>query len=238
MMNGLPCLSIGSEAGLPARRLTRLHHLTRKSTTMDITRAIAAERTELAALLDNLSPAQWDTPSLCAGWRVREVAAHMSMGFRTSLPTMLLELLKARGNVNRMADRLALQDAATLSTAEVISAIRDNAHHPWKPPVGGITAALGHDVIHGLDITVALGIDRRVPDDRLRLLLEKISFRTVKFFGADLDGVELRADDLDWSFGAGTPLIGSAQDLLLVAYGRKLPPGHLRGQASDRYVAA
>ena len=137
-----------------------------------------------------------------------------------------------------MADRRARQDAAILSTAQLISAIRDNARHPWKPPVGGSAAALGHDVIHGLDITIALGIDRRIPDDRVRILLDAISSRTARFFGADLNGVQLRADDLDWSFGTGTPLIGSAQDLLLVAYGRKLPPGHLRGQTSDRYVAA
>ncbi|MET9069015.1 maleylpyruvate isomerase family mycothiol-dependent enzyme [Streptosporangium sandarakinum] len=205
---------------------------------MDITTAIAAERRELAAMLDSLTPAQWNTPTLCAGWRVREVTAHMSMGFRFPLPRMVLELVKARGDINRMADRRARQDAATLSTAELVSAIRDNAGHPWKPPVGGITAALGHDVIHGLDITVALGIDRRVPEDRVRVLLEHVTPRTLKFFGADLDGVELRADDLDWSFGTGTPLTGTAQDLLLVAYGRKLPPGHLHGTARDRYTAA
>ncbi|SNT20966.1 TIGR03083 family protein [Streptosporangium subroseum] len=205
---------------------------------MDITTAIAIEHRELAAMLDNLTPAQWDAPTLCAGWRVREVAAHMSMGFRYPLPRMVLELIKARGDINRMADRRALQDAATLSTAELVSAIRDNAGHPWKPPVGGITAALGHDVIHGLDITVALGIDRRVPEDRVRVLLEHVTPRTLKFFGADLDGVELRADDLEWSFGTGTPLTGTAQDLLLVAYGRKLPPGHLHGSAWDRYIAA
>jgi len=51
-------------------------------TTGNIKDAIAAERRELADLLDELTPAQWDTPSLCAGWRVREVAAHMSQGFR------------------------------------------------------------------------------------------------------------------------------------------------------------
>jgi uncharacterized protein (TIGR03083 family) len=205
---------------------------------MDITTAIATERRELAAMLDSLTPLQWDAPTLCAGWRVREVAAHMSMGFRYPLARMVLELIKARGDINRMADRRARQDAATLSTAELVSAIRDNADHPWKPPVGGITAALGHDVIHGLDIAVALGIGRRVPEDRVRLLLEHVTPRTLKFFGADLDGVELRADDLDWSFGTGTPLTGAAQDLLLVAYGRKLPPGRLRGTAQDRFIAA
>ncbi|MFI7231559.1 hypothetical protein ACIBO5_50905 [Nonomuraea angiospora] len=62
-------------------------------------------------------------------------------------------------------------------------AIQDNAHHPWKPPVGGSTAALGHDVIHGLDITVALGIDRRVQEDGLRPLLEAVTPRIAAFFG-------------------------------------------------------
>ncbi|MFI0778924.1 maleylpyruvate isomerase family mycothiol-dependent enzyme [Streptomyces sp. NPDC021212] len=207
-------------------------------TTGDFRDAIAAERRELADLLDTLTPAQWDAPSLCAGWRAREVAAHMSQGFRYPLPQTLLELLKARGSLHRMTDRLARADAATASTDQLSAYLRDNAHHPWKPPVGGITAALGHDVIHGLDITVALGLDRRVPEDRVRALLDAVNARTLKFFGADLTGVQLRATDLDWSYGTGAPVTAAAQDLLLLAYGRKLPPGHLHGDPGARFVTA
>ncbi|MFI1255167.1 maleylpyruvate isomerase family mycothiol-dependent enzyme [Streptomyces netropsis] len=205
---------------------------------MDIRTAIAAERRELAAMLDGLPAGTWDAPTLCSGWRVREVAAHMSLGFRYSFPEVAWELVKARGSIHRMTDRCARRDAAVHSTDELSAALADNANHPWKPPTLGIEAALGHDVIHGLDISVALGLGRRVPEDRLRILLEDVDAKTLTFFGADLDGVELRADDLDWSFGTGTPLSGAAQDLLLLAYGRKLPPGHLRGEQSDRFVAA
>lgn len=204
---------------------------------MDIKAAIAAERRELAAMLDGLPAGQWDAPTLCAGWRVREVVAHMSMGFRYSLPKTVAELVRAGGNLHRMTDRCARRDAAAASTSELAGFLREHAHHPWKPPVGGIAAALGHDVVHGLDITVALGLDRRVPEDRVRLLLEKITPGTARFFGADVRGIQLRADDLDWSFGTGTPLYGSAQDLLLVAYGRKLPPGRLHGEPHPRFVA-
>ncbi|MBW5480910.1 maleylpyruvate isomerase family mycothiol-dependent enzyme [Streptomyces bambusae] len=204
----------------------------------DIRAAIAAERRELAAVLDGLSPEEWEAPTLCGGWRVREVAAHMSMGFRYSFSKMAWELIRARGNLHRMTDRCAREDAATHSTRELAALLSDNADHPWKPPVGGIEAALGHDVIHGLDITVALGLERRVPEDRVRILLESVDTRTLKFFGADLSGIELRAYDLDWSFGTGTPLSGAAQDLLLLAYGRRLPPGHLRGAPGDRFLAA
>lgn len=49
----------------------------------------------------------WDEPSLCSGWRVREVAAHMSRGVRYSLPRVAAELVKARGSLNRMTDRCA-----------------------------------------------------------------------------------------------------------------------------------
>ncbi|MFE4334097.1 maleylpyruvate isomerase family mycothiol-dependent enzyme [Streptomyces sp. NPDC056831] len=204
----------------------------------DIRAAIAAERRELAAMLDGLSAEEWDAPTLCVGWRVREAAAHMTMGFRYSLSKMAVELVRSRGNLHRMTDRCAHKDAAAYSTRELAAFLSDNADHPWRPPVGGIEAALGHDVIHGLDITVALGLGRRVPEDRLRILLESVNARTLGFFGADLNGIELRADDLDWSFGTGTPVSGAAQDLLLLAYGRRLPPGHLRGALHDRFVAA
>ncbi|MBQ0866615.1 maleylpyruvate isomerase family mycothiol-dependent enzyme [Streptomyces sp. RK75] len=204
---------------------------------MDIKQAIAAERTELAELLELLPEADWQVPSLCAGWRVREVAAHMSSGFRSSRSQVLRELLRARGNLHRMTDHCARRDAAALSTAEIVAALRDNAHHPWKPPVGGLPAALGHDVVHGLDITVALGHERRVPEERIRVLLDGITPRSAKFFGADLGGVTLQADDLDWSYGAGAPVSGAAQDLLLVAFGRRLPPGRLGGEAADRFTA-
>ncbi|GHG62532.1 maleylpyruvate isomerase family mycothiol-dependent enzyme [Streptomyces griseocarneus] len=208
----------------------------RKGRSTEARAAIAAERRELADLFDTLRTEQWNEQSLCVGWRVREVAAHMSMGFRLSLPVTLGELVKARGNLHRMTDRVARRDAAAHSTTALTAFLRDNAHHPWTPPVGGFAAALGHDVVHGLDITVALGLDRRVPEDRLRILLDEIRPSSLKFFGADLDGVRLYAEDLDWSYGSGSPVFGAAQDLLLLAYGRRLPDGRLRGELSSRFT--
>jgi hypothetical protein len=85
-------------------------------------------------------------------------------------------------------------------------------------------------VIHGLDITVALGLPFAVPEERLRLVLPAdLAERSVRYFGTELSGIELRATDLDWSLGSGVVLTGAAQDLLLAICGRKLPPGHLTG---------
>ncbi|MEV4148438.1 maleylpyruvate isomerase family mycothiol-dependent enzyme [Amycolatopsis sp. NPDC049691] len=197
---------------------------------------IAAERRELAALLGDLSAAEWASPTLCAGWRVPEVVAHVTMPFRFSTGRFVRELVKSGGRFNRMADRLARQEAAELSRDALVASLRDNADHPWQPPGGGLEGALSHDVIHGLDITSALGLDRRVPPERLEIVLGSTKPKQVKYFGTDLAGVCLRADDLDWSYGAGTPVTGLAQDLLLVLCNRRLPAGRLRGEPSARFT--
>jgi uncharacterized protein (TIGR03083 family) len=201
----------------------------------DIRAAVTAERSEQADLLATLRPDQWDAPTLCAGWRVREVVAHTTMPFRTSVGRTLVELVKARGRFNRMADRCARRDAARMTSTQLLAALRDNVAHPWKPPGGGALGALSHDVIHGLDITVALGPGRRVPPDRMAMVLAGLTPRNIAFFRTDLTGVELQATDLDWSHGVGTPVRGLAQDLLLVICGRTLPPGHLEGHAAARF---
>ncbi|WP_332838728.1 maleylpyruvate isomerase family mycothiol-dependent enzyme [Nocardia bovistercoris] len=205
-------------------------------TETEIREQIAAQRGELADLLDELDARDWAAPSLCEGWRVREVLAHMTMPFRLSTPRFVLDMITARGNFDRMADRAARRDTSTRTDAELLACLRENADHPWKPPGGGFAGALSHDVIHGLDITVALGIDRVVPPERMRHVLDANSARSVRYFGVDLRGVELRADDIDWTYGSGAPLTGRAQDLLLVLCGRRLPPGHLRGAAAWRFT--
>lgn len=205
----------------------------------DVQEVVAAERRELADLLAGLRDEDWDAPSLCKGWRVREVVAHLTMPYRYSVARVLLGLLRTRGDFNKLADRAARQDAENLTADELVAVLRANIHHPWTPPGDGPVGALSHDVIHGLDITVALGIDRRVPLDRLQLVLGGIKSKNLKYFGTDLHDVVLRADDLDWSFGSGKQeLSGSAQDLLLVLCGRKLPPGRVSGAPSSRFTTA
>jgi uncharacterized protein (TIGR03083 family) len=178
--------------------------------------AIAAERRELAEVLAGLSEEQWDAPSLCDGWRVREVVAHMTAPFRD--PDARFLRGRTADEINSAADELARADAGRLTSAELTAAVRDNIRHPWQP--GSDVGALCHDVIHGLDITVALGLDRDVPPDRLRLVLDEIVPDRAAFFGVDLTGKRLVATDLDWSHGDGEEVTRPAQELLLVACGR------------------
>ncbi|MFI7544064.1 maleylpyruvate isomerase family mycothiol-dependent enzyme [Actinoplanes sp. NPDC049599] len=197
--------------------------------------AVQAERAEQADLLATLTPEQWNAPTLCAGWRVREVIAHTTAPYRMSLARTLVELAKARGDINRMADRAARRDAARMSPEQLLADLRANITSPWTPPGGGPQGALSHDLIHGLDITVGLGLDRRPPPERVALVLTGLQPKNVAFFGTDLAGVSLRATDLDWTYGTGAPVRGPAQDLLLVICGRRLPAGRLTGDEAARF---
>ena len=204
---------------------------------IDIRTATSAERSDQAGILAGLSPEQWDAPTLCEGWRVREVVAHTTMPYRMSTSRFALEMIKSRGDFNRMADRVARSDTAEMSAADLLASLRDNVDHEWKPPGGGLLGALSHDVIHGLDITVGLGLDRKVPADRMELVLSGLAKKNIEFFGTDLSGVALEATDLDFRHGTGTPVRGLAQDLLLVICGRRLPAGRLHGEAAGRFTA-
>jgi uncharacterized protein (TIGR03083 family) len=205
--------------------------------TDDLLPLITAERRAFGDVLEGLSESDWETPSLCTGWRVREVLAHMTMPFRYSTPRFLAELARSRGNFARMADRVARRDAQA-PVAGLLDGWRSNENNPWKPPGGGWEGALTHDVAHGLDITVPLGIEHAVSEEALRVVLDNAtSPLSLKHFGLDLTGTRLEADDLDWAFGDGEPLRGAARHLLMVLVDRRLPAGALSGAATGRFTA-
>jgi uncharacterized protein (TIGR03083 family) len=180
----------------------------------------AAERARLADLYAELRPDQWSAPSLCAGWRTRDVLAHVTLPYRHSTLRVLRGIAAARGNFDRFADRIARADTARLPDAELLAALRDNITHPWRPPGGGQAGALSHDVIHGLDVTEALGLPRP-PVDRVRTVLAAAGPRSLAYFGTDLTGLRLVATDTDFSLGDGPEVVElPAAEILLRVTGR------------------
>jgi hypothetical protein len=86
-------------------------------------------------------------------------------------------------------------------------------------------------VIHGLDVTVPLGVPRRSPDDTIRIVLDDLTKGDVhEHFGTSIEGCSLQASDLDWAYGSGPPLRCKAEDLALVLCGRTLLPGRIDGE--------
>jgi uncharacterized protein (TIGR03083 family) len=203
--------------------------------TDDIPAAVAAQRRALVDMYDSLTPEQWRAPSLCAGWRVPEVLAHVTMPYRYPVRRFVVEMLRSGGNFNRMSDRRARADAAALAPAQLVDVLRANVEHPWSPPGGGPLGALSHDVIHGLDVSVPLGLPDASSPERVAMVLGGFSPKQAKYFGVDVDGARLVATDTEWTFGTGKDVRGRARDLLLLVSGRSVGPGTLTGPGAARF---
>lgn len=133
----------------------------------------------------------------------------------------MAELRESDHDFTRLSDRLASRDAE-LPTEVLVGQLRSDVMAHWTPPGGGYEGALNHVVVHGLDITVALDEPRVAPDDTIRTVLDGLTSGGLHaHFGTELPQA-LVAADLDWSYGEGPSLRGSAQDLVLHLTGRRL----------------
>ena len=191
--------------------------------------AVAAQFEALAELLSAAPDAAWDTESLCDGWRVREVVAHMTMPARYSDDQFMAELERCGYDVSRLSNEIATRDAE-VPPAQLVSDLRSDVLRHWSPPGGGFHGALNHVVIHGLDVTVPLGQARLAPDEVIRVVLDDLTKGGAhQYFGIDIDDRIFEATDIDWTYGSGQALRGAAEDLALAMCGRSLPSGRLEG---------
>ncbi|MCZ2815254.1 maleylpyruvate isomerase family mycothiol-dependent enzyme [Modestobacter sp. VKM Ac-2984] len=178
----------------------------------------------LADLLVTGSAGTWDAPSLCVGWQVQHVVAHVTMPARLSAEQFGAELVAAGGDFTRLSDTVATRDAS-LPGAELVAALRSPVLHGWRPPGGGAAGALSHAVIHSLDVTVALGRPPVAPAEGVVAVLDQLTAADGAYFGIDLTGVRLAAADTAWRWGDGEVVRAGSGPLLALLSGRTLPDG-------------
>ena len=181
----------------------------------------------LADALANQPSTVADTPSLCEGWAVKNVVAHMTMAARYDAPAFARELAAAGSDFNVLSETVARRDG-NLPFARLLADLRSDTMAVWAPPGGGAMGALSHVVIHGLDITTAIGLPRTADDEATQIVLTAMTSGVADHFGTDPSGRLLRATDLDWQFGEGAPINASAADLVLALAGRPRPGLDLR----------
>jgi uncharacterized protein (TIGR03083 family) len=194
---------------------------------------IAAERTALADLLETLTPERWATPSLCAGWTVRHVAAHLMAGPTGSIAGFARAMLRGRGSFAR-ANTFLANDRARLPTETLVGDLRTHAGSRFTPPGLDWHAPLTDLLVHRLDITLPLGIDHGRPldpwADALDLLVGKRS--SPGFIPKGLPSLTHVATDLQWSRGTGPRVEAPAEALALAITRRPVRLDELTGPGS------
>lgn len=190
---------------------------------MDVEDALAAtasERRAVADLLEGLDGPDWATPSLCAGWTVRDVAAHLVVATQLTLVSAVVGLVRARGNLDRLIADSARRHAAATAPAELVAQLRENATSPRRPPGASVWDPLTDVLVHGQDIARPLGRAHPMPLDTTLAALAYAwsgsAYGTPKRFA----GLRFAATDADWSAGEGPEVTGPAGELLLVSTGR------------------
>ncbi|MGX6601826.1 maleylpyruvate isomerase family mycothiol-dependent enzyme [Micromonosporaceae bacterium Da 78-11] len=197
---------------------------------MAVREAIAEERRRVADLLETLSPAQLDVPSLCGDWTVRQVAGHLLSAVAATPGKRLGALVGARFRLHRANSRLAVTTARrpVLTLAEEL---RRNAGNPFRPPVVGYPGQLTDLQVHGQDMRRPLGLPHGLSLDRLRISLDFLTGgRAVGFTPRQrLEHLRFEASDLDWAWGSGRTVTGPAEALMMAMTGRPSVLGELDG---------
>ncbi|MEU8900635.1 maleylpyruvate isomerase family mycothiol-dependent enzyme [Nocardia sp. NPDC048505] len=186
-----------------------------------IQQQIRAERLALADFLDGLTAAEWERQSLCGGWNVHQVLAHLTLSTRDSLRGTLVDVIRARGNWDRANADAAIRRAAQFTPAELLTQLRESADCHRRSPGAGVLDPLVDIIVHGQDIARPLGRDYRTPPERVVAPLE-YALKSV-FYGARkrLRGTRLVATDTTFTHGTGPEEIQAPiLDLLLLATGR------------------
>ena len=180
---------------------------------------IDEQRADLADLLDTLSPEQWETPSLCPGWTVRHVAAHITQS-TTSWGRLTFELLRSGFRFNAVTLRMAREDRRT--PQEITAALRAMVGGRRRPPGTAVADPLMDVLVHGQDIAVPLGIERTMPTAQAVVVAERLWKMGFPFNARRrFPNVSFTATDADFSVGDGDVVRGTVQDIVMTLSGRR-----------------
>ncbi|MFC7547669.1 maleylpyruvate isomerase family mycothiol-dependent enzyme [Plantactinospora sp. GCM10030261] len=191
---------------------------------------VVDERRRMADLLAGLTEEQLRQRSLCAGWTVHDVAAHLVTYLRYGQAKILFAIVATGADFDRFNVALTRR-AARIGSDEIIARLRRQAAARTTIPRSGYDPVLTDLLLHDLDIRVPLGIPRDTPEERLRVAFHHLAVAPSPGFamGGRLAGLRLRATDTGWAYGRGALVAGRADALVLGMAGRSAAFADLDG---------
>ncbi|WP_040337014.1 maleylpyruvate isomerase family mycothiol-dependent enzyme [Candidatus Blastococcus massiliensis] len=192
-----------------------------------------AEREDLRELLGGLTPEQWRTPSLCAGWTVQDVVAHVLSYEELGARRLVERLARGRFSLHR-TNAAGLREYGTRTPAQLVELLDDHLTPAGLTAGLGGAIALTDGMVHQQDIRRPLGLPREIPAERLVPALRTALLSPVLHGVLRLRDVRLVATDIDWTFGRGPEVRGKAEAILMVAAGRGVAVAELSGPGQER----
>jgi uncharacterized protein (TIGR03083 family) len=197
-------------------------------------RVIGSERRSLAEQLESLTDQQWETPSLCTGWRVRDVSAHIALvPTAPGLWALLGGVVKVGGNPNRFNHDLAVEHARR-PTADIVAELRTSADSRKLSPPSTVQNLAFDILVHGQDIAIPLGLTRPMPTAAAAVGAARVWRMGWPFWARRrFRGYRLIATDVNWSVGAGAEIRGPVGALLLLLTGRQAALTMVNGDGAE-----
>lgn len=199
---------------------------------MDVMALARQERSDLADLLEELTPEEWEAASLCSRWRVRDVVTHVISYERHGTADLLRRLARARFRFGEL-NEVALAEYAHLDTGQLVAFLRSHLDPRGSTARFGGRVGLVDALIHQQDIRRPLDRPRRIPEERLWCALPfAVTAPPLRGFW-HARGVRLVATDLGWTHGRGPEARGTAEAVLMVLAGRAGVARELDGPGAD-----
>lgn len=190
---------------------------------------VHAERAALIADLECLDDDAWDAASLCDGWSVHDVVAHLVDVALTTRVGFMVDMARARFDFDRQNAR-GVARARGASPRETLERLRRAASRTSTPPAP-LDTRLVEEVVHGEDIRRPLGVTRAYTPEAVVGSLRQQARTSRAFGGAKelLTQVRISATDADLVIGDGPEIHGTALALLLAISGRRVALSELNG---------
>ncbi|GAA3698293.1 maleylpyruvate isomerase family mycothiol-dependent enzyme [Zhihengliuella alba] len=204
------------------------------STSRPVWPTVHTERRRLVRDLAGLSPEQWRTPSLCPGWDVHDVVAHLVDSARSGRLAFVRDLVRAGFDFDR-ANELGIARSRRPSPQETLADLEASAGLERTPPASPATR-LVEGVVHGEDIRRPLGLTGDYPAEAVTRAID-YQVRTPVSFGGGRErvaGLRLVESGTGTAWGSGDDVVADGVDLLLAVSGRPIDADRLSGPGAPR----
>lgn len=198
--------------------------------------AVHNERDALIRELESLTPEQWAQPSLCPGWDIHDVVAHLVDSAKTTRLSFLRRLIAAKFDFDKdNANGITRERAATPeSTLTEFRRVREAT----KTPPAALATRLVEAIVHGEDIRRPLGLLRSYPSESIDAAL-RYQLKTGSSMGGGKEraaGFHLQASDSRFEHGSGPEVKGTSLGLLMAISGRPADKEDFSGEGAATFV--